>query len=161
MALSATAKEFSADSSFTVRNSQGPRTPSRDTCSHFKSKLLTGLSSMLPKVPRMKKPFRNQPSDAVSVERLLSSGEPTIVLRLQIEVAVINVARTLVSGPGPEGCGGQGLGVCPHRSAPAFCAAPEGLSSQAVSHPRSLSRSFVQLVSLGTWSCALFSKPQS
>lgn len=84
MALSAVDKEFSADSGFRVRTLQGPRMQSHSTCNHFKSKILKGLSIMLPKVTQIKKQFRNQPSDAVSVERLLSSGKPTIILLLQI-----------------------------------------------------------------------------
>lgn len=161
MALSAVDKEFSADSGFRVRTLQGPRRQSHSTCIHFISKILKGWSRMLPKVTQIKKQCRNQPSDAVSIERLLSSAKPTIVLLLQIKVTVINMAWILVPGPGPAGWGGQGLGVYLHMSHPTFCAAPQGLGSEATSHHRSLSRSFGQLVFLGTWSCALFCKSQS
>lgn len=67
------------------------------THNHFKSKMLNGLNTKVPKVTRIKKPFQKQPSDAISIKRLLSEGKPRIILRLQkIQVTFINMVCTSV-----------------------------------------------------------------
>ena len=71
---------------------------SHSTCSHFKSKILKSLlNTKLPKVTRIKKQFQNQPSNAISVERLLSKVKPRSIVYLQKpENTCMNIVHTLV-----------------------------------------------------------------
>lgn len=82
------------------------------TPNHFKSKMLNGFTTKVPKVTRIKKPFQKQPRDAISIKRLLSEGNPRIILHLQkIWVTFINMVRTSVLVSRLENWGGKGLGL--------------------------------------------------
>ena len=81
-----------------IRTFEALRMWSHSTCSHFKSKILKSLlNTKLPKVTRIKKQFQNQPSNAISVERLLSKVKPRSIVYLQKpENTCMNIVHTLV-----------------------------------------------------------------